>query len=63
MPSIIERKAFDLVPLDLALPDAHGLNTLARVREAAPDLPIVIMTVLTTSRWRRRCAWVPRLSR
>jgi len=39
-------KPFDLVLLDLSLPDAQGLDTLARVREAAPDLPIVIMTGL-----------------
>ena len=42
----LKEKPFDLVLLDLTLPDAHGLNTLARVREAAPDLPIVIMTGL-----------------
>ena len=42
----LKEKPFDLVLLDLSLPDAQGLDTLARVREAAPDLPIVIMTGL-----------------
>ena len=42
----LKEKPFDLVLLDLTLPDAQGLDTLARVREAAPDLPIVIMTGL-----------------
>jgi signal transduction histidine kinase/DNA-binding response OmpR family regulator len=42
----LKEKPFDLVLLDLTLPDARGLDTLARVREAAPDLPIVIMTGL-----------------
>ena len=42
----LKEKSFDLVLLDLSLPDAQGLDTLARVREAAPDLPIVIMTGL-----------------
>jgi signal transduction histidine kinase len=42
----LKEKPIDLVLLDLSLPDAQGLDTLARVREAAPDLPIVIMTGL-----------------
>jgi signal transduction histidine kinase/ActR/RegA family two-component response regulator len=44
--STLKANPFDLVLLDLSLPDAQGLDTLARVREAAPDLPIVIMTGL-----------------
>jgi signal transduction histidine kinase len=40
----LKEKPFDLVLLDLSLPDAQGLDTLARIREAAPDLPIVIIT-------------------
>jgi signal transduction histidine kinase len=42
----LREKPFDLVLLDLSLPDAQGLDTLARIREAAPDLPIVIITGL-----------------
>ncbi len=42
----LREKPFDLVLLDLSLPDAQGLETLARIREAAPDLPIVIITGL-----------------
>ncbi len=37
----------DLVLLDLSLPDSSGLDTIRRVREAAPDLPIVVLTGLT----------------
>jgi signal transduction histidine kinase len=40
----LREKPFDLILLDLSLPDAQGLETLARIREAAPDLPIVIIT-------------------
>jgi signal transduction histidine kinase len=40
----LKEKPFDLVLLDLSLPDAQGLETLARIRQAAPDLPIVIIT-------------------
>ncbi|HSN04484.1 MAG TPA: response regulator, partial [Nitrospira sp.] len=35
---------FDAVLLDLSLPDSQGLDTLARLREAAKDVPIVVLT-------------------
>jgi signal transduction histidine kinase len=44
--SSLEEKSFDLVLLDLSLPDAQGLDALARIRDVAPDLPIVIITGL-----------------
>lgn len=34
----------DLILLDLTLPDSDGLETFIRVVEAAPDLPIVVMS-------------------
>ncbi len=34
----------DAVLLDLSLPDAHGLGTVERVRAAAADVPIVVLT-------------------
>jgi phosphoserine phosphatase RsbU/P len=34
----------DLVLLDLSLPDAHGLETVARMLEAAPEIPIVVLS-------------------
>ena len=37
---------FDVVLLDLSLPDARGLATVAAVRDAAPALPIVVLTGL-----------------
>lgn len=36
----------DCVLLDLHLPDAHGLETLAQIREFADQVPIVVMTGL-----------------
>ncbi|ANM29278.1 hypothetical protein ABI59_06270 [Acidobacteria bacterium Mor1] len=36
--------AFDLVLLDLTLPDSQGVETVDRVRELLPGLPIVVMT-------------------
>ena len=38
--------AVDVVLLDLTLPDARGLETVARVRATAPHLPIVVLTGL-----------------
>jgi diguanylate cyclase (GGDEF)-like protein len=40
----LARERFDLVLLDLALPDAHGLATVTRTRDAAGELPIIVFT-------------------
>jgi DNA-binding response OmpR family regulator len=37
---------FDLVVLDLMLPDSHGIDLCRRMRETAPQLPILILTAL-----------------
>src|SRR5262245_14240334 len=44
--SIVPRKRIDLVLLDLSLPDASGLETVARMHAAAPHIPIVVLTGL-----------------
>lgn len=36
----------DVVLLDLSLPDSHGLETFQRLRDAAPGLPVVVLTGL-----------------
>ena len=41
--SLTEQK-FDLVLLDLQLPDSNGIDTLVRVRQQAPGVPIVVLT-------------------
>ena len=38
---------FDVLVLDLSLPDTQGLVTLQRMRAVAPALPIVVLTGLT----------------
>jgi signal transduction histidine kinase/HPt (histidine-containing phosphotransfer) domain-containing protein len=40
----IERGNLELVVLDLSLPDSQGIPTYERVRELAPQLPIVVLT-------------------
>jgi PAS domain S-box-containing protein len=37
-------ETFDVVLLDLALPDSDGLATLGRLREQAAELPVVVLT-------------------
>lgn len=40
----LEESAVEVVLLDLTLPDSDGLNTFERMMEAAPDLPVVVMS-------------------
>ena len=42
----LEQGATHLVLLDLILPDSQELETLFRIRSAAPDVPVVILTGL-----------------
>src|SRR5688572_6249038 len=40
----LRRERIDLILLDLSLPDSDGIETFIRVIEAAPDVPIVVMS-------------------
>jgi sigma-B regulation protein RsbU (phosphoserine phosphatase) len=40
----IERQRFDAALLDLSLPDVHGIEALHRLQDAAPSLPVVIVS-------------------
>ena len=43
----LEQTRFDVVLLDLGLPDSVGLANLHRINGVAPDVPVVIMTAMT----------------
>jgi DNA-binding response OmpR family regulator len=40
----LSKGGVDLVLLDLGLPDSEGAASYARVREAAPDVPVLVLT-------------------
>ena len=39
-----DKSRFDVILLDLGLPDSHGLDTFVRLHELAPDVPTVVFT-------------------
>jgi signal transduction histidine kinase len=43
---LLARRSFDVVLLDLSLPDSRGLLTVEHANAAAPELPIVVLTGL-----------------
>jgi diguanylate cyclase (GGDEF)-like protein/PAS domain S-box-containing protein len=42
--ALLAERAFDVVLLDLNLPDGSGVSNLLRVKSVRPDVPVVIMT-------------------
>ncbi len=43
---LLARRPFDLVLLDLGLPDSQGIESLTRLRGRAPDVPVLVLTGL-----------------
>src|SRR5579859_3955222 len=41
---LMHARTFDVVLLDLGLPDSQGLDTLRQIHSIKPDLPVVVMT-------------------
>jgi signal transduction histidine kinase len=44
--SHLAEAAVDIALLDMGLPDAHGLDSVRRAREAAPNVPVIVLTGL-----------------
>jgi DNA-binding NtrC family response regulator len=45
--SSLEEASFDVVLLDMGLPDSMGIETLRDIQDKAPNLPIVVLTGLS----------------
>lgn len=45
----VEEHAFDVVVLDMVMPGMDGLETLRRLRRAAPGVPVIVLTGYGTS--------------
>lgn len=41
---LLQRREFDVVLLDLNLPDSHGFQTIEAVHNSAPSAPVVVLT-------------------
>ncbi len=44
LPEALSRKRFDVILLDLSLPDAYGMDTVMRTHRISPNTPIVVMS-------------------
>ncbi len=45
--SLLEGAAYDVILIDLNLPDSHGLETFTSVHQKAPGAPVVVLTGLS----------------
>ena len=43
----LEEADTDVVLLDLQLPDSDGLNTFIKIHEHSPDIPVIVLTVIS----------------
>lgn len=50
----VRARRYDVVLLDLNLPDSRGIETLARLREVAPRIPVVVLTGVVDQALRTR---------
>jgi two-component system, cell cycle sensor histidine kinase and response regulator CckA len=44
---VLKKKPFDVIVLDLELPDSHGINTFLSIHNENPLIPIIILTGLS----------------
>lgn len=45
---LLQQSSFDVVLLDLLLPDMNGMNVLARIKDDYPDVAVVVMSAAGT---------------
>jgi CheY-like chemotaxis protein len=49
------RGAFDVALMDVQMPEMDGIDATRRLRELAPDLPVIGLTAHTLAEERHRC--------
>lgn len=52
---VLESTDFDLVILDISLPDGSGLNLLDALRERHPGLPVIVLSMHHETEYAQRC--------
>jgi|GEM_PF-722917 len=53
--TLFEKQHFDLVLLDLSMPEMSGIEALEEIRRIDPNVPVVVMTGLEMPTARERC--------
>jgi DNA-binding NarL/FixJ family response regulator len=53
--TLVRDEEFDVLILDLSLPDRHGLDVLSHVRATKPDIPVLILSVEREEEFAMRC--------
>ncbi|HAM49878.1 MAG TPA: hypothetical protein DCP92_03990 [Nitrospiraceae bacterium] len=43
---LVEEESFDVILLDLGLPDSNGINALQAIQDKEPKLPVIVLTGL-----------------
>jgi len=42
--TLLKNKRYDIILLDLTLPDSHGIDSVVGVKREAPDVPIIVLS-------------------
>jgi CheY-like chemotaxis protein len=51
---LLEQNSFDVILLDLSLPDSNGFKTISTVYEEITEIPIIVLTGLDDIKERRK---------
>ncbi|HLF18744.1 MAG TPA: response regulator [Candidatus Omnitrophota bacterium] len=51
---LVKKEKFDIVFIDIVMPEPDGVSVLEKIREVAPDLPVVMMSGYSVDEKRHR---------
>ncbi len=52
---LIQKKKFDVVLLDITMPDMNGLEALIQIKEVQPNLPVLMLSMHAEGQYALRC--------